>query len=66
MASLNVLGRNADRPANSFVRSSCQHRPMADDDHNSMSAILSGIRRLFAPEPSRLLRVLSRAASLMQ
>jgi hypothetical protein len=33
---------------------------MADDDQKSMFAILTGIRRTFAPAPSRV-RVLSRA-----
>jgi hypothetical protein len=52
MASLNVLGKNTDRGANIFFRLSCQHCPMADDDRNSMSAILSSIRRAFAPDPA--------------
>jgi len=33
---------------------------MDDDNQNSMFAILTGIRRAFAPDPSRV-RVLSRA-----
>ena len=60
MASLDVLSRTTDRRAGIFFRPSWQRRAMADDDHNSMSAILSDIRRAFAPEPSRV-QVLSRA-----
>jgi hypothetical protein len=33
---------------------------MSHDDHSSMSAILAGIRRAFASQPSRV-RILSRA-----
>ncbi len=52
--------------ANIFFRAPCQHHPMDDHDHNSMDAILTGIRRARkavssrvwtpsrAPEPSRI------------
>ena len=40
--------------ANIFFRGSCQHHPMEDHDHNSMDTILTGIRRDFRAEPSRV------------
>jgi hypothetical protein len=40
---------------NPLLRASCHHRPMRGDDHSSTSAILTGIRRVFSPEPSRAL-----------
>src|SRR6476660_1292848 len=46
-AELDVLGRATD-PTNHLLRPSRQHRPLGHDDHSSMSAILTGIRRLFA------------------
>lgn len=56
---LDVLGRAAD-PTNQLLRQSRQHRPMGHDDHSSLPAILTGIRRAFSPEPSRV-PMLSRA-----
>ena len=58
-AALDVLSRKTGRLANIFFRPPCRHRPMADDDHNSMSAILTRIKRAFAPGHSRA-RELSR------
>src|SRR6185369_12390271 len=58
-AELDVLGRATD-PNNHLLRPSRQHRPMGHDDHSSMSAILTGIRHAFSPEPSRA-PMLSRA-----
>jgi hypothetical protein len=58
-AKLDVLVR-ATEPTNRFLRPSRQHRPMGNDDHSSMSAILTGIRRAFSPVPSRV-PMLSRA-----
>jgi len=58
-AELDVLGRTTD-PTNHLLRPSRHHRPMGHDDHSSVSAILTGIRRDFSPEPRRV-PMLSRA-----
>ena len=55
-----VLGRPRIDQLNPLLRPSCQHRPMSDDDHSSMSAILTGIRRAFASRAGRV-RILGRA-----